>query len=75
MMPATLSVMPSMLPSATLAALLGPLSGVALVATGVAFVGLIIGMVVEHRDARALRAMTADVVPFPGRPGNDRAAA
>ena len=74
MVPATMSVVPSMFPSATIGALLGPLWGVALVATTVVFVGLVVGMLVERRDARALRSMTADVVPFPGRPGTRAAA-
>lgn len=74
---AILSAISPVLPSATIASLLGPLSILALVAVGVAFSALIVGMVAERRHAQAMADMTrtADVVVFPRRPRTDRAAA
>lgn len=74
---AILSVIPPVLSSTTLAALLGPLSILALGSVIVTFGVLVAGMVAENRDARALSDVVqrAAVVPFPGRTRNDRAAA
>jgi len=74
---AILSVIPPVLSSTTLAALLGPLSVLALGSVIVAFGVLIVGMVAENRDARAMSDVVqrAALVAFPGRPRNDRAAA
>ncbi len=75
--PAAGAAIPSAFPSATLVGLLGPLSFLALVAVGVAFGALIVGMVAENRDGRAIAAtaQTGTVVRFPGRGRSDRAAA
>ncbi len=74
---AILSAIPPVLSSTTLAALLGPLSILALASVIVAFGVLVAGMVAENRDARSMSdgLRHAAVVPFPGRSRNDRAAA
>jgi len=74
---AILSVIPPVSFSTTLAALLGPLSALALGAVLVTFGVLVAGMIGETRDARVLSEVMqrGAVVAFPGRPRNDRAAA
>ena len=74
---AILSVIPPVLSSTTLAGLLGPFSMLALGTVIVTFGVLVAGMIGENRDARTMAGVLAPaaVVPFPGRPGGNRAAA
>lgn len=77
MTPAYLSAIPSVLPATTLVGLLGPVSFLALVAVGVVFGALIVGIFTENRDGRTMAsiAQSGTVLPLPGRGRGDRAAA